>query len=140
MQLWIFLGAVTLGLQLEPSCNYNGGRADPAAPCECERPWTGPTCDVLDLAPITDRERRLGYQYVDNGMNVTSWGGSVVRGDDGTYHMYASEISEYCGMNVWLANSMVVHAVSPDPRTKPFERKGVVHGVFAHEPAVARAP
>lgn len=65
---------------------------------------------------------------------------SVVRGDDGVYHMYAAEIYGFCGMNVWLANSIVIHASSPDPATQPFTRHNQVHGVFSHEPAVARAP
>ena len=45
-----------------------------------------------------------------------------------------------CGMNVWLANSQVVHATSPDPRMTPFVKRGVVAPVFAHEPIARRAP
>jgi len=43
-------------------------------------------------------------------------------------------------MNVWLANSQVVHTSSPDPRTTPFAKRGVVAPVFAHEPIARRAP
>lgn len=43
-------------------------------------------------------------------------------------------------MNVWLSNSQVIHATSSDPLTQPFERQGVVAGVFSHEPIAARAP
>eukprot|EP00755_Sulcionema_specki_P006090 Sspe_Gene.34507::Locus_16771_Transcript_1_1_Confidence_1.000_Length_1291::g.34507::m.34507 len=54
--------------------------------------------------------------------------------------MYAAEIADNCGMNVWLANSRVIHASSPDPLTVPFTKQGVVQGVFSHEPVAARAP
>lgn len=43
-------------------------------------------------------------------------------------------------MNVWLSNSQVIHATSPDPTTTPFKKVGVVQGMFAHEPIAARAP
>lgn len=54
--------------------------------------------------------------------------------------MYAAEIEGSCGMNVWLSNSVVIHATSPDPSTQPFTRGRVVQGVFAHEPIAALAP
>jgi hypothetical protein len=122
-------------------CNYNGrclprdGRA--ASSCLCDAAWRGQACDELALEAS---DASLGYQGRSEGQNVTSWGGSVVVADDGTFHMYAAEITGHCGMNVWLSNSQVIHASSPDPRTVPFERVGVVAPVFAHEPIAARAP
>ena len=73
------------------------------------------------------------------------------------YHMYASEISNFCGINTWLGNIFVRHATSSDPLSEPFlvdddeddDKKAatatngsssVVNGVFSHEPAVFRAP
>eukprot|EP00039_Didymoeca_costata_P031324 m.34193 g.34193 ORF g.34193 m.34193 type:complete len:376 (-) comp8688_c0_seq1:1781-2908(-) len=144
---WIFVVLQTLPVAvygntppLQAACNYNGyTMANNNVTCQCEKPWQGATCDILNLKPVS-RALGLGYQYQINGQNVTSWGGSVVRGDDGVYHMYAAEIYGFCGMNVWLANSIVVHASSPDPATQPFTRHNQVHGVFSHEPAGARAP
>ena len=54
--------------------------------------------------------------------------------------MYAAEITGGCGMNVWLQNSQVIHATSPDPTTVPFTKQGVVQGIFSHEPIARRAP
>ena len=90
-----FRSSVAGTVPSSPSCNHNGFRKSPGDPCECKRPWIGDACDMLDLAPIKDRT--LGYQYFLNGQNVSSWGGSVVRADDGTYHMYAAEIGDFCG-------------------------------------------
>ena len=65
---------------------------------------------MLDLAPIKDR--KLGYQYFLDGQNVSSWGGSVVRGDDGTYHMYAAEIGDFCGTSVNAGSVLdLIHCV-----------------------------
>ena len=33
---------------------------------------------------------------------ISSWGGSVLRGDDGTYHMWAAEMVNHCGIVVWI--------------------------------------
>jgi hypothetical protein len=52
----------------------------------------------------------------------------------------AAEMVGDCGINVWLSNSRVVHAVSTDMATSPFVYAGEVHGVFSHEPIAKRAP
>lgn len=33
--------------------------------------------------------------------NVSSWGGNVVRDDEGTYHLYVSEMVGGCGLKTW---------------------------------------
>lgn len=44
------------------------------------------------------------------------WCGSVVQGEDGTYHMFASRWPHSLSFNPhWLTNSEIVHAVSTDP-------------------------
>ena len=57
-----------------------------------------------------------------------------------TANRYAAEMVGDCGINVWLSNSRVVHAVSTDMATSPFIYAGEVHGVFSHEPIAKRAP
>jgi hypothetical protein len=123
----------------DAACNYNGANA--SGSCVCARPWTGSNCDVLDLWNVTSASAGLGYQGVDgNGAAISSWGGSVILDDDGVSHMYLAEMEGGCGINVWLSNSAVVHASSPDPLTVPFKRVSVVQGVFSHEPIAVRAP
>jgi len=43
------------------------------------------------------------------------WCGSVIRGDDGRYHMFASRWSKDVGMVNWATNSRIVRAVSDVP-------------------------
>ena len=74
------------------ACNYNGrcsGGSGAGVQCACDAAWRGAACDALALDATA---AELGYQGVDpaNGGNLTSWGGSVVIGDDGMYHMYAA--------------------------------------------------
>ena len=72
---------------------------------------------------------------------VSSWGGSVLRDNDGVYHMWAAEMTESTGIKSWITNSQIVHAIANNPSTPfRFERQEVVWPVFAHEPTVSRAP
>ena len=70
----------------------------------------------------------------------SSWGGSVLRGDDGTYHMWASEMVHNTGILVWMSNSRVRHAVSRTGPFGPYEPQDIAFGLWGHEPTVARAP
>eukprot|EP00039_Didymoeca_costata_P031326 m.34205 g.34205 ORF g.34205 m.34205 type:complete len:125 (-) comp8688_c0_seq2:2596-2970(-) len=79
---WIFVVLQTLPVAvygntppLQAACNYNGyTMANNNVTCQCEKPWQGATCDILNLKPVS-RALGLGYQYQINGQNVTSWGG-----------------------------------------------------------------
>lgn len=119
-------------------CSMNG-ECDSSGVCRCTAAWTGSACDALNLVPSP---KTLGYHAVDAASRnkTASWGGSIVYDDDGSAHMYAAEITGSCGMNVWLSNSRVIHAESPDPTTTPFTFAGEVAGVFSHEPIARRAP
>eukprot|EP01060_Flectonema_neradi_P027378 TRINITY_DN3698_c0_g1_i2.p1 TRINITY_DN3698_c0_g1~~TRINITY_DN3698_c0_g1_i2.p1 ORF type:complete len:390 (+),score=75.81 TRINITY_DN3698_c0_g1_i2:51-1172(+) len=121
----------------DADCNFNGNCIVATGKCVCSKGWKGTACDELKLIPS---DPSLGYQGTANGSKLTSWGGSVVLGTDGEYHMYASEITLNCGMNVWLSNSQVIHASSPDPAKVPFKKRGVVREAFAHEPIAAMSP
>eukprot|EP00041_Stephanoeca_diplocostata_P015222 m.289081 g.289081 ORF g.289081 m.289081 type:complete len:221 (+) comp19967_c1_seq17:2334-2996(+) len=51
----------------------------------------------------------------------------------GVYHMFASRITENCGLNSWSTNSEIVRAVADVP-VGPYAFKEVVVDRFAHEP------
>lgn len=111
-------------------CGYLGKCLDGS--CVCDHPWTGPECQQLDLAPVPDA---AGYQQA----NTSSWGGSVVRAENGRLYMYASEMVGGCGIGSWTRNSRVVLA-SADNATSPFRFERELFGVFSHEPVATRAP
>ena len=116
-------------------CSYNGKCVD--GKCACYPQWMGKHCGQLNLIPTS---RDAGLQQHDARGRVSSWGGSVVRGDDGRYHMWAAEMTNDCGIVVWLSNSRIRHAVSTTGPTGPYLPHDISEGLWGHEPTVARAP
>ena len=122
----------------DSDCSYNGKCLSKV--CRCESAFRGEFCDAFDFAPRVFAESGL-RTLEENGTYTSSWGGSVLLGDDGMYHMWASEMTYSTGIKAWLTNSRIVHAVADD-KTRPFvfRRTNLVHPIFAHEPTVSRAP
>ena len=123
----------------DADCSYNG--ACDGGACVCRSPWRGTRCEVLVRGAVAASS---GYQSPrDPALPVTrtnfsSWGGSVLLGDDGIYHMYAAEMLNGCGIDYWEPNSRVVHAVAPSP-SGPFVYSDEVLAAFAHEVSNNRA-
>lgn len=131
----------------EAACSFTGVCV--GGQCQCELGWKGDWCEQLDLLPATRDPSSppwiapgsMGYNRLnDRGNWTSSWGGSVVRDDNGLYHMWVNELTNSCGMYYWMSNSVVRHATSPDPLTVPFEPREVVWPVWSTEPDVVRAP
>ena len=117
-------------------CSFNG-ECTFAGKCQCEAAWHGAYCERLSVLP---GPRRIGYQGNEHGSEVSSWGGAPLLGDDGTYHLIASEMINHAGLLPWGCNSHIIHATSTDPLTVPFEKQRVLWPVFSHEPRCTRAP
>ncbi|HBY62144.1 MAG TPA: sucrase, partial [Solibacterales bacterium] len=75
------------------------------------------------------------------------WCGSMVRGDDGKYHLYYSRWPRKLGHNAWVTHSEIAHAVGDTP-TGPFRhadvalpRRGAAFwdGLDTHNPTILRA-
>ena len=113
-----------LGCQLNGKCI--------SGKCECRRAWKGLNCSELSLLP-TPRDRGI---HLDHN---STWGGSVIKGSDDKYHMYAAYMEMGCGLTSWGHNSKVVHAVS-DTQTGKFEIKDTALPVWSHNPSTAIAP
>ena len=77
---------------------------------------------------------------MDGGRNTSSWGGSVLHDEaTGTWHMFASELTQHCGIESWTYNSRIIHATSATPLGR-FVREEEFAGVFSHEPIAVRDP
>eukprot|EP00039_Didymoeca_costata_P002943 m.64037 g.64037 ORF g.64037 m.64037 type:complete len:788 (+) comp11619_c0_seq3:101-2464(+) len=114
------------GCERDADCSYNGHCMD--GECVCGPAWYGPTCAALRLLPAP---KENGYQHE----NMSSWGGSIVQDQSGTYHMFASQITEGCGLDAWSTNSEIIRATSDSP-VGPYQFAEVVVNRFAHEPNV----
>lgn len=116
-------------------CSLNGKCADGA--CHCITAWTGHRCETLRLLPVD--KSKMGFQPMESGRNMSSWGGSAVE-VNGTWHMWAARMDNHCGIRAWVENSRIVHAVASDPLGPYLEQPDSVVPSFAHEPCVDRAP
>lgn len=114
---------------LSARCEMNGacaGAAGGTGACVCSSAWRGPTCAALKLRPTP---RHAGFRHTDS----SSWGGSVVEGEGGTWHMFSSFILGNCGLDAWSINSEIIRAVADHP-LGPYRMVERVAGPFAHEP------
>ena len=96
------------GGDAEAACSFAGTCV--SGRCECDVGWKGSFCEQLDLLPATRDPRTprwiapgtLGYNQLNAaGHWTSSWGGAVVRDDNGTYHMWVNELTDSCGMYYW---------------------------------------
>ena len=135
---YVFLTVVTVAASLHcrsvADCSYNGD-CDGGL-CHCDAAWRGARCESLNLLPA-----RVGAGLNTTGSHgpIMSWGGTVNKGDDGKYHMHVAQFVNHCGFNQWATNSRIVHAVA-DSADGEFVVNSTVWPVFAHNPAVVRAP
>ncbi|MFB6119914.1 MAG: glycoside hydrolase family protein [Halobacteriaceae archaeon] len=75
------------------------------------------------------------------------WGTSVVEGEDGDYHAFASGWSADVSFGCWTTNSHVIRGTAPTPKG-PFEFRDIVvppgsEGAWdrmSHNPSIVRAP
>ena len=77
----------------EMDCSLNGKCSKDV--CHCDPGWRGHACDVLDFRPATSKEAILQGAYQGG---FASWEASVFF-ENGTYHMFAAEMAEHCGLN-----------------------------------------
>lgn len=78
--------------------------------------------------------------------NYWIWGSSVIKGEDGKYHMFASRWSKDVGFGNWVTNSEIARAVSDTPEG-PYtfeeivlERRGpeFFDGMCTHNPRIIK--
>ena len=120
-------------------CNVSTGGAPGV--CSCDVPWIGHRCQTLELAAGEVGLHGLPLcAYHGDGVNSTSWGGSVLHApEDGKYYMWVASMVNNCTMAEWTTNSEVVLAESGSP-LGPFERVKTIVEPWAHNPQAIRAP
>jgi hypothetical protein len=102
--------------------------------------------DVGSGGSAGDLGFRLGLQPAPpptlqafNKATNSSWGGSVISDDAGTWHMFLSVFADNAGLKSWQSKSEIVHAVADSPGGV-FTPQGRVAGPFAHNPQVSTPP
>jgi hypothetical protein len=118
-------------------CSLNGNCVDSV--CVCDAAWNGPACGRLAVLPTERTEPIAAYGGDSQLPNISSWGGGVLRGDDGVYHLWVSEFVNGCGLSAWLSNSQIAHATA-STATGPFTKDSTSLGIFSHNVVPIRAP
>lgn len=91
-------------------CELNGECDTVGNVCICDKGWKGPTCGELILGEPT-----VAYGYGSKlSQNISAWGGGPPSFNGTHYHMFASQISNGCGMSCWSRQSESVHLYSTD--------------------------
>lgn len=110
-------------------CSLNG--ACRGGHCACDPGWVGTTCNKLNLGPaaLSNGYRRPG---------VSSWGGSVIRDGD-KYHLFVEELVNGCGLNTYVRNMRIAHAVS-NTAAGPYTPVNLVTNYSASTPHAVRDP
>jgi hypothetical protein len=115
-------------------CSLNGRCDSSTGVCACAPGWVGSNCRSLALLPLAPPSQQAYCHF-----NDSTWGGSVIRGDDGVYHLFFSEMSNNCSLHDYGSVSRVAHATADRPQG-PFVRRGIALPVFAHNPQIVRDP
>lgn len=99
-----------------------------------------------DTRPLffKDRLQSLTAQNIFKTEGYYNWGGSIIKGDDGKYHLFYSRWKKEYKFTGWLTHSEIAHAVSDHPagpwRYKETVLEGRGHGhwdaITAHNPKI----
>ena len=128
-------------------CSLNGICDTSMGKCACDPPWIdsaggGEHCSVLDVAPHpNDYVPAYGGPRTDTSFgpqNVTSWGGNMILGDDGLWHLFVSAMGGGRGLDTWGYNSQIDHAVSAGGPMGVFHKKDTSLNHEAHNASPLR--
>jgi hypothetical protein len=125
--IFLIVVASTLACENNFDCSLGGHCNKDTGECNCSNEWTGEDCSKLALLPA---EIDNGFQPV----NSTTWGGKILVGSSGEYHLYAAKMAGNCGLHSWRDNSEVVHAVSVGKPTGPYYEVETTIKTFSHNP------
>ncbi|MEO0732321.1 MAG: glycoside hydrolase family protein [Bacteroidota bacterium] len=104
----------------------------------CTEEQQPPVPFSLELGKVAPRAK-----FVNDTMSI--WGGSLVKGDDGQYHMYYSRWPKRLGW-AWVTDSEIAHATADNPfgpftfRDVVLPRRGAEYwdGMCTHNPTIHR--
>ncbi|NLI64230.1 MAG: hypothetical protein GX367_05795 [Bacteroidales bacterium] len=74
------------------------------------------------------------------------WGSSIIKGEDGLYHMFADRWPKELGFNSWITASEVVHAIAKNPQgpyefvniALPKRKSSFFDGLVTHNPRIIK--
>lgn len=78
--------------------------------------------DDLNLAK---KIQSISEKNIFRNSDYHNWGSSIIKGEDGKYHLFYAQMSAKLGFSTWLTDGIVSHAIS-DAAAGPYIHKEVV--------------
>ncbi|MBT3383291.1 MAG: hypothetical protein HN778_14835 [Prolixibacteraceae bacterium] len=78
--------------------------------------------DDLDLSI---KIQKVGDENILYDSAYFNWGSSIIKGEDGKYHLFYAQMPREHGFHTWLTNGVISHAVSDSP-AGPYKHKEIV--------------
>lgn len=78
--------------------------------------------DDLNLANKISEVRE---QNIFQNLDYHNWGSSIIKGEDGKYHLFYAQMSKKIGFKSWLTDGVISHAIS-DSVAGPYVHKEIV--------------
>lgn len=83
------------------------------------------TQESTDNLNLASKLQEVSEINILRDKNYHNWGSSIVKAEDGKYHMFYAQMSKELGFSTWLTDGIVSHAVSDHP-AGPYVFKEVV--------------
>ena len=81
--------------------------------------------DNLNLA---DKILEVNEENILRNPDFHNWGSSIIKGEDGKYHLFYAQMSKKIGFKSWLTDGVVSHAVSDSPAGPYTHKKTILKG------------
>ncbi|EDM26788.1 hypothetical protein LNTAR_19115 [Lentisphaera araneosa HTCC2155] len=78
--------------------------------------------DTLDLK---SKIQKVTDDNIFRDANACNWGSSIIKGEDGKYHIFYAQMLDEFSFSSWLTDGVISHAVSDSP-AGPYKHKEVV--------------
>lgn len=122
-------------------CSLNGDCE--RGQCVCDPAWSASAdCSALSFQPVAKTKGAAPGYYNDT---EASWGGNIIKSDDGNYYLIHAQFAHHCGIysapqgGGWTNNSFVARSVSVTGRPEgPYRFQEEILPPFAHNPEIHR--
>ena len=81
--------------------------------------------DDTDDLNLASKISEISEVNILSNPDYYNWGSSIVKGEDGKYHLFYAQMSKKLGFGTWLTDGIISHAVS-DSVAGPYVHKEVV--------------
>ena len=78
--------------------------------------------DDLNLA---DKISEVREENILQNPDYHNWGSSIIKGEDGKYHLFYAQMSKKIGFKSWLTDGVISHSIS-DSAAGPYVHKEIV--------------